>query len=82
MTTRETFQGLADVKGAELLTPREREVLAFMVEGRSNSAIAAGLFVTEKAVEKHTSSIFTKLDLTPAAEDHRRVMAVLRYLNV
>ena len=53
-----------------------------MAEGRSNSAIAAGLFVTEKAVEKHTSSIFTKLDLTPAAEDHRRVMAVLRYLNV
>ncbi len=66
----------------ETLTPREREVLALMAEGRSNSASAAGLFVTEKAVEKHTSSIFTKLDLTPAAEDHRRVMAVLRYLNV
>ncbi|WP_194895240.1 response regulator [Catenulispora pinisilvae] len=66
----------------ETLTPREREVLGLMAEGRSNSAIAAGLFVTEKAVEKHTSSIFTKLDLTPAAEDHRRVMAVLRYLNV
>jgi DNA-binding NarL/FixJ family response regulator len=66
----------------ETLTPREREVLSLMAEGRSNSAIAAGLFVTEKAVEKHTSSIFTKLDLTPAAEDHRRVMAVLRYLNV
>ncbi|NUR62613.1 MAG: response regulator transcription factor [Catenulispora sp.] len=66
----------------ETLTPREREVLGLMAEGRSNSAIAASLFVTEKAVEKHTSSIFTKLDLTPAAEDHRRVMAVLRYLNV
>jgi DNA-binding NarL/FixJ family response regulator len=66
----------------ETLTPREREVLALMAEGRSNSAIAASLFVTEKAVEKHTSSIFTKLDLTPAAVDHRRVMAVLRYLNV
>ena len=63
------------------LTPREREVLGLMAEGRSNSAIAASLFVTEKAVEKHTSSIFTKLDLTPAAEDHRRVMAVLRYLG-
>jgi DNA-binding NarL/FixJ family response regulator len=65
----------------ETLTPREREVLSLMAEGRSNSAIAASLFVTEKAVEKHTSSIFTKLDLTPAAEDHRRVMAVLRYLG-
>jgi DNA-binding NarL/FixJ family response regulator len=63
------------------LTPREREVLGLMAEGRSNSAIAGQLFVSEKAVEKHTSSIFTKLDLAPAAEDHRRVMAVLRYLR-
>ncbi len=63
------------------LTPREREVLALMAEGRSNSAIAAQLFVSDKAVEKHTSSIFTKLDLAPAPEDHRRVMAVLRYLR-
>ena len=52
-----------------------------MAEGRSNSAIAASLFVTEKAVEKHTSNIFTKLTLAPAAEDHRRVMAVLKYLQ-
>jgi DNA-binding NarL/FixJ family response regulator len=65
----------------ETLTPREREVLGLMAEGRSNSAIAASLFVTEKAVEKHTSSIFAKLALAPAAEDHRRVMAVLRYLR-
>jgi DNA-binding NarL/FixJ family response regulator len=52
-----------------------------MAEGRSNAAIAAELVVTERAVEKHVTSIFTKLDLTPAAEDHRRVLAVLRYLR-
>ena len=66
----------------EALTPREREVLGLMAEGRSNAAIAAELVVTERAVEKHVTSIFTKLDLTPAAEDHRRVLAVLRYLQV
>jgi DNA-binding NarL/FixJ family response regulator len=65
----------------EALTPREREVLGLMAEGRSNAAIAAELVVTERAVEKHVTSIFTKLDLTPAAEDHRRVLAVLRYLR-
>jgi DNA-binding NarL/FixJ family response regulator len=65
----------------EALTPREREVLGLMAEGRSNAAIAAELVVTERAVEKHVTSIFTKLDLTPAAEDHRRVLAVLRYLQ-
>ena len=65
----------------EALTPREREVLGLMAEGRSNAAIAAALVVTERAVEKHVTSIFTKLDLTPAAEDHRRVLAVLRYLQ-
>jgi len=65
----------------ERLTPREREVLALMAEGRSNAAIAAALVVTERAVEKHVTSIFTKLDLTPASEDHRRVLAVLRYLQ-
>ena len=64
-----------------VLTPREREVLGLMAEGRSNAAIAAELVVTERAVEKHVTSIFTKLDLTPAAEDHRRVLAVLRYLR-
>jgi DNA-binding NarL/FixJ family response regulator len=63
------------------LTGREREVLALMAEGRSNSAIAERLFVTEKAVGKHTTSIFAKLDLQPAGDDNRRVLAVLAYLN-
>jgi DNA-binding NarL/FixJ family response regulator len=63
------------------LTDREREVLALMAEGRSNHAIADHLVVTERAVEKHVTSIFTKLDLTPAAEDHRRVLAVLTFLK-
>ena len=65
----------------EALTPREREVLALMAEGRSNAAIAEQLVVTERAVEKHVTSIFTKLDLTPTVEDHRRVLAVLAYLR-
>ena len=63
------------------LTPREREVLSLMAEGRSNAAIAAHLVVTDGAVEKHVSNIFTKLDLPPAEQDHRRVLAVLRYLD-
>ena len=63
------------------LTPREREVLEAMAEGRSNHAIAEQLVVTERAVEKHVTSIFGKLGLTPAAEDHRRVLAVLRFLE-
>ena len=63
------------------LTGREREVLGLMAEGRSNTAIAAALAVGEGAVEKHVSSIFTKLDLAPAAGDHRRVLAVLRWLE-
>jgi len=63
------------------LTPREREVLELMAEGRSNHAIAEQLVVTERAVEKHVTSIFAKLRLTPAAEDHRRVLAVLAYLQ-
>ena len=63
------------------LTPREREVLGAMAEGRSNGAIAEQLVVTERAVEKHVTSIFNKLGLTPAAEDHRRVLAVLRFLE-
>ena len=65
----------------ESLTPREREVLGLMAEGRSNAAIAAELVVTERAVEKHVTSIFSKLDLTPTVEDHRRVLAVLAYLR-
>jgi DNA-binding NarL/FixJ family response regulator len=63
------------------LTPREREVLELMAEGRSNAAIAQRLFVTEKAVGKHISGIFTKLDLTQSDDDNRRVLAVLAYLN-
>jgi DNA-binding NarL/FixJ family response regulator len=63
------------------LTNREREVLALMAEGRSNSAIAQRLFVTEKAVTKHSTSIFTKLGLPPSEDDNRRVLAVLAYLN-
>jgi DNA-binding NarL/FixJ family response regulator len=63
------------------LTPREREVLGLMAEGRSNHAIAEALVVTERAVEKHVTSIFSKLDLVNAPEDHRRVLAVLAYLR-
>jgi DNA-binding NarL/FixJ family response regulator len=63
------------------LSPREREVLALMAEGRSNSAIAQRLFVTEKAVSKHSTSIFAKLDLAQSDDDNRRVLAVLAYLN-
>ncbi len=65
----------------ETLTPREREVLGLMAEGRSNAAIAEALVVTERAVEKHVTSIFSKLDLSPTVEDHRRVLAVLAYLK-
>ena len=63
------------------LSPREREVLELMAEGRSNAAIAARLVVTERAVAKHTASIFTKLDLQPSDDDNRRVLAVLAYLG-
>lgn len=63
------------------LTPRESEVLGLMAEGRSNAAIASALFVTEKAVSKHTNNIFAKLDLPPSEDDNRRVMAVLQYLS-
>jgi DNA-binding NarL/FixJ family response regulator len=63
------------------LSAREREVLELMAEGRSNSAIAQRLFVTEKAVSKHSTSIFSKLDLVPSDDDNRRVLAVLAYLN-
>ena len=63
------------------LTPREREVLGLMAEGRSNTAIARKLVVTDGAVEKHVKNIFTKLDLPPDDEQHRRVLAVLAYLQ-
>ncbi|WP_042417247.1 response regulator [Streptacidiphilus anmyonensis] len=63
------------------LTPREREVLALMAEGRSNAAIAQQLVITERAVAKHTASIFVRLDLQPSDDDNRRVLAVLAYLN-
>ncbi|MGW3569130.1 response regulator [Streptomyces sp. NPDC000941] len=63
------------------LTPREREVLALMAEGRSNSAVARALVVTEAAVAKHIANILLKLDLPPAPDDHRRVLAVLAYLR-
>jgi DNA-binding NarL/FixJ family response regulator len=65
----------------EQLTPREREVLGLMAEGRSNGAIAEQLVVTDRAVEKHVTSIFGKLGLSAAPEDHRRVLAVLRFLE-
>lgn len=65
----------------EPLSPREREVLALMAEGRSNHGIAQQLVVTERAVEKHVTSIFGKLDLPPAPDDHRRVLAVLAFVR-
>ena len=65
----------------DALTPREREVLGLMAEGRSNTAIARALVVTDGAVEKHVKNIFTKLDLPPDDEQHRRVLAVLTYLG-
>jgi DNA-binding NarL/FixJ family response regulator len=69
------------VSGLAALTPREREVLALMAEGRSNAAIAAALFVSAGAVEKHVAAIFTKLGLEPSDTDNRRVLAVLQYLR-
>jgi DNA-binding NarL/FixJ family response regulator len=65
----------------EDLSPREREVLGLMAEGRTNAAIADQLVVTQRAVEKHVKSIFQKLRLPPAETDHRRVLAVLRFLE-
>jgi DNA-binding NarL/FixJ family response regulator len=63
------------------LTGREREVLALMAEGRSNRAIGAEMVITDRAVEKHVTSIFSKLDIPATADDHRRVLAVLAYLK-
>ncbi|MCO5994609.1 response regulator transcription factor [Actinoallomurus rhizosphaericola] len=68
-------------RGVDALTPREREVLALMAEGRANAAIAKTLVVSDRAVEKHIANIFTKLGLAPSGDDHRRVLAVLRYLR-
>jgi DNA-binding NarL/FixJ family response regulator len=75
LTRRTTDEPLAT------LTPREREVLGLMAEGRSNAAIAARMFITEKAVSKHTNNIFSRLGLPPSEDDNRRVLAVLAYLN-
>jgi DNA-binding NarL/FixJ family response regulator len=68
-------------RGLTALTPREREVLALMAEGRSNAGIAATLVISAGVVEKHVASIFGKLGLPPAEGDNRRVLAVLRYLG-
>jgi DNA-binding NarL/FixJ family response regulator len=72
---------LLDRRELGQLTPREREVLAHMAQGRSNAAIGAALFITEKAVAKHTNSIFAKLGLQSSDDDNRRVLAVLKFLE-
>jgi DNA-binding NarL/FixJ family response regulator len=68
-------------RGVGVLTPRERDVLGLMAEGRTNAAIAKTLVVSDRAVEKHIANIFMKLGLSPSGDDHRRVLAVLRYLG-
>ena len=83
---REVAAELVQTRGTgagpiDALTPREREVLELMAEGRTNAAIARALVVTQGAVEKHISSIFGKLDLPASDDDHRRVLAVLAFLN-
>jgi DNA-binding NarL/FixJ family response regulator len=78
---RELFAAQRRSDPMEELTQREREVLALMAEGRSNPAIARALVVSDKAVEKHVSNIFTKLDLPPTEDDHRRVLAVLQWVK-
>jgi DNA-binding NarL/FixJ family response regulator len=75
---------LADPRGdgpLSALTPREREVLELVAEGRTNKAIADRLVITQRAVTKHVTSIFAKLDLPPGEDDHRRILAVLTYLR-
>jgi DNA-binding NarL/FixJ family response regulator len=69
------------LKRNDKLTPREREVLALVAQGRSNAAIAAELFITQKVVEKHVASIFGKLGLSPSENDNRRVLAAITYLE-
>jgi DNA-binding NarL/FixJ family response regulator len=75
------FQRRREDGPLERLTPREREVLELMAEGRSNAGIAQSLVLTVGAVEKHVQSILSKLDLPQSATDHRRVLAVLAYLQ-
>ena len=77
----EVVAGLVSARPMDRLTDRERDVLTLIAEGRSNAAIANRLYVTEKAVDKHINNIFTKLDLPPAPDDNRRVLAVLAWLN-
>jgi DNA-binding NarL/FixJ family response regulator len=77
----EVVAGLVGSRPLERLTEREKEVLTLMAEGRSNAAIAARLHVTEKAIDRHINNIFTKLDLPPAPDDNRRVLAVLAWLG-
>jgi DNA-binding NarL/FixJ family response regulator len=73
--------GRRDTDDLDRLTPRERDVLRLMAEGRSNRGIAEKLVVTEDAVEKHVNNLLRKLDITGAPTDHRRVMAVLTFLQ-
>ena len=73
--------GRRDTDALDRLTPREREVLGLMAEGRSNRGIAEALVVSEDAVEKHVNNLLRKLDITGAPTDHRRVMAVLAFLR-
>ncbi|MDT9699861.1 response regulator transcription factor [Streptomyces sp. P17] len=76
-----TRRAADDRRPLDRLTPREREVLELMAQGRSNAAIAGQLVVTERAISKHTSNIFAKLDLEVSDDDNRRVLAVLAYLD-
>jgi DNA-binding NarL/FixJ family response regulator len=78
---RQLLAGPVVDDGLSRLTDRERDILALLAEGRSNQAIADQLHLAIRSVEKHVTSIFTKLDLPPAATDHRRVLAVLRFIN-
>lgn len=73
--------GRCDADDLDRLTPRERDVLRLMAEGRSNRGIAEKLVVTEDAVEKHVNNLLLKLDITGAPTDHRRVKAVLAFLQ-
>lgn len=76
------FGAARKTDGLDQLTPREREVLELMAQGRSNGAIAENLVLSAGAIEKHVTSIFGKLELPQAAGDHRRVLAVLRFLGL
>jgi DNA-binding NarL/FixJ family response regulator len=78
----EVVRQLLGRQGVDSLTPREREVMSLVAEGRTNAAISKALVISERAVEKHIANIFMKLGLAPSSDDHRRVLAVLRYLGV